>query len=121
MRYRPSLLPGPFISNVASNQFDSIDQHSFSDTCPPSISNQKSVILYVNCPKAKCGTVKKQEPKSPLRIRNDDFERKRRDEILGVVGGFRSEPQTWPYIIALYKNGHFHCGGIIHTEFWVCA
>lgn len=41
--------------------------------------------------------------------------------MVGIVGGIRAEPQKWPFVIALYKNGRFHCGGVIHAESWVIA
>lgn len=66
----------------------------------------------------RCGTVKKSEPKSPLRIINSS-DRNKRNEDGRVVGGIRSEPQKWPYIVAMYRDGSFHCGGVIHTEYWV--
>lgn len=48
----------------------------------------------------KCGMVKKQEPTSPLRIINNS-DRNKRNEDVRVVGGIRSEPQKWPYVIAM--------------------
>lgn len=36
-----------------------------------------------------------------------------------VVGGTDVDPLTWPFIIGMYRDGHFHCGGIIHSELWV--
>lgn len=113
-------LPGPFISYVANRQFASIEElPRLSETCSAA-NGHSSGGVYVKCPPMKCGTVKKYEPKSPLRIRGGAFDRMKRDEdMLGIVGGFRAEPQQWSFIIALYKNGRFHCGGIIHTESWV--
>lgn len=108
-----SLLPGPFISHVSNRRLANAAMMTrFSETCASTV--------YVKCPQTKCGTIKKYEPKSPFANRGRDSNRKKRDEdMLGIVGGFRAEPQQWPFIIALYKNGRFHCGGIIHTESWV--
>lgn len=36
-----------------------------------------------------------------------------------VVGGFDADPLNWPFIIGMYKDGSFHCGGIIQSESWV--
>ncbi len=36
-----------------------------------------------------------------------------------VVGGTFSEPGKWPWLVAVYKNGNFHCGGAILDEIWV--
>lgn len=66
-----------------------------------------------------CGIVRKSVFNAPkLRIRGEN-ERKKRDEILRIVGGDRSGPHNWPYVVALYKDGRFHCGGTIINEQWV--
>ncbi|KAI5750266.1 hypothetical protein M8J76_014210 [Diaphorina citri] len=42
--------------------------------------------------------------------------------ILGsgrVVGGKKSELGAWPWLIALYRDGFFHCGGVVLDESWV--
>nr|CAD7461010.1 unnamed protein product [Timema tahoe] len=36
-----------------------------------------------------------------------------------VVGGQASQPGAWPWIVALYKDGSFHCGGVILNPSWV--
>jgi hypothetical protein len=43
------------------------------------------------------------------------------EPIVGIVGGHNSLPFAWPFIIAINKNGHFHCGGVILTEFWILS
>ncbi|XP_035725274.1 serine protease nudel-like isoform X2 [Vespa mandarinia] len=45
---------------------------------------------------------------------NEEF-----DTILGIVGGRASEPEAWPFLIAMYKDGNFHCGGVILNEYWI--
>lgn len=92
-----------------------------SDTCPPDeTQNQKKVIVRVKCPSMTCG-VQNKDYSLKLRIRDDDNEnrRKKRDEFLRIVGGDRSTAHRWPYIVAIQKNGHFHCGGTIHSPEWV--
>lgn len=116
-----SRLPGPFISHVSNRQFAHIEElPRFSATCS-SASGQSGGGVYVKCPRANCGTVKKPEPKLPLRIRGAIDRNERDENILGIVGGLRAEPHQWPFIVALFKNGRFHCGGTIHTESWVIA
>ncbi|KAI4503887.1 hypothetical protein M0802_001290 [Mischocyttarus mexicanus] len=39
--------------------------------------------------------------------------------IVGIVGGRASEPEAYPYLIAMYKDGYFHCGGVILNEYWI--
>lgn len=42
------------------------------------------------------------------------------DTIIGsqsrVVGGRASQPKAWPFLVAIYKDGNFHCGGVILSE-----
>lgn len=33
-----------------------------------------------------------------------------------VVGGRASQPRAWPFLVAIYKDGNFHCGGVILSE-----
>ncbi|KOX71108.1 Serine protease nudel [Melipona quadrifasciata] len=45
------------------------------------------------------------------------------DDIVGsqlrVVGGRASHPKAWPFLVAVYKEGIFYCGGVILSELWV--
>lgn len=44
------------------------------------------------------------------------------DAILGnsrVVGGKPTQPESWPWIVSIYRNGVFHCGGVLINEFWI--
>lgn len=125
--FRPTIsfrtvdMAGPFISRSRTAHVARVDEVPlFRDSCSAKDSNQ-NFIMHVKCSAASCGTVKKEEPKLQLRIRNFDREKRYTDEddMLGVVGGTTSEPKRWPYVVALYKNGRFHCGGIIHNEYWV--
>lgn len=36
-----------------------------------------------------------------------------------VVGGTPSQPAAWPWLVSIYKNGIFHCGGVLINELWV--
>ena len=42
-----------------------------------------------------------------------------KDFIPKVVGGRISEPGKWPWLVAILKNGNFHCGGVILDENWI--
>ncbi|XP_014224565.1 serine protease nudel-like [Trichogramma pretiosum] len=41
------------------------------------------------------------------------------DPVLGIVGGHDSYPRAWPFIVAMSKNGRFHCGGAILSAYWI--
>ncbi|XP_015603565.1 serine protease nudel [Cephus cinctus] len=36
-----------------------------------------------------------------------------------IVGGRASQPRAWPFLVAIYTDGSFHCGGTILTEHWI--
>ncbi|VEN60340.1 unnamed protein product [Callosobruchus maculatus] len=38
---------------------------------------------------------------------------------LRVVGGKPSQPAAWPWLVSIYKNGVFHCGGVLINEEWI--
>ncbi|XP_064071521.1 serine protease nudel isoform X2 [Vanessa tameamea] len=38
-----------------------------------------------------------------------------------VVGGKPSQPAAWPWMVALYRDGVFHCGGVIINQNWVMS
>ncbi|XP_068631440.1 serine protease nudel [Battus philenor] len=38
-----------------------------------------------------------------------------------VVGGKPSQPAAWPWVAALYRDGMFHCGGVILNQHWVMS
>lgn len=46
--------------------------------------------------------------------------RKKRTESR-VVGGKPSQPAAWPWVVALYRDGLFHCGGVIINQNWIMS
>ncbi|KAK9505602.1 hypothetical protein O3M35_009614 [Rhynocoris fuscipes] len=56
---------------------------------------------------------------SNYRTKREDkvnVKRKREYDTNGrVVGGKKSKPGEWPWLIALFRDGRFHCGGVILT------
>ncbi|XP_041970500.1 serine protease nudel [Aricia agestis] len=38
-----------------------------------------------------------------------------------VVGGRPSQPAAWPWAVALYRDGVFHCGGVIVNQNWIMS
>ncbi|CAH2232285.1 jg25452 [Pararge aegeria aegeria] len=48
------------------------------------------------------------------------FDESRRKRAEGrVVGGKPSQPTAWPWTVALYRDGMFHCGGVIINQNWI--
>lgn len=76
------------------------------------VCDQRSVV-QVKCPEPECGTrIFKRRPREdrPLAKRSGD---KR------VVGGKPSKPGSWPFLVALFRDGNFHCGGTLLLDNWV--
>lgn len=88
--------------------------------------------VYVECPQPICGM--RKITKNPYRTEEvdtsaEDMARNVRsvtenvtDSLLGdvrVVGGKPSQPAAWPWIVSLYRNGVFHCGGAILNPSWI--
>ncbi|XP_066138197.1 uncharacterized protein ndl [Euwallacea fornicatus] len=44
---------------------------------------------------------------------------KRRHTDSRVVGGKPSQPSAWPWLVSIYKNGVFHCAGVLINELWI--
>lgn len=57
------------------------------------------------------------DPKESEKKNQDD------DAFVGlqsrVVGGRTSQPTAWPSLVAIYRDGNFHCGGVIISESYV--
>lgn len=132
--YLNAALPGQYVQPAASGA-PAIDLADpvFSDHCSIAGTN---VILHVKCPPMQCGrTTELETVKSLLRIRQsgEDKEtgdkkryeggrRPRRsaaDEEVRIVGGESSGPLNWPFVVAIYQDGSFHCGGVIYTNTWI--
>jgi len=45
--------------------------------------------------------------------------RKKRMETGRVVGGRESNPNAWPWAVALYRDGLFHCGATLLDHDWI--
>lgn len=112
---------GPFVNAKSENT----DDLSIVPSCD--IEGQHAGLSVV-CPMAKCGSNYRVSQHLELRVRSHasegmDERRGRQsvgdDAVLGIVGGSQCMPEEWPYIVAIYKDGNFHCGGVIHDNFWV--
>ncbi|KAK2585023.1 hypothetical protein KPH14_008548 [Odynerus spinipes] len=107
---------GPY-STIINNKIQ------ISDSCT-------TTATYVKCPPYPCGLTLQSQGDRTYRQEKDHAQTAKEsteqvngqnstDAILGVVGGRASEPAAWPFLIAIYKDGHFHCGGVILNENWV--
>ncbi|CAK9811280.1 Serine protease nudel [Anthophora plagiata] len=106
-----------------------------------------NTAVFVRCPRFPCGTrvlshedslqpvVLEKENQNPLQAFDEfpwmftDVGRNNRNKIseqddmvasqLRIVGGRASQPKAWPFLVAIYKDGNFYCGGVILNELWV--
>lgn len=135
--YRSGSLPSQFIQPASHHSNIDLSDPVFSDHC--SIGNNPNTILHVSCPSARCGLQYEGALKSPLRVLQDGEEliggtveenkmqpissRLRRPRVAGekIVGGEPCAPMQWPYVVGMYRDGSFHCGGIIQNELWIIS
>ncbi|XP_017777496.1 PREDICTED: serine protease nudel-like [Nicrophorus vespilloides] len=89
--------------------------------------------VYVECPQPTCGMrsvtmnpYRQEEVDTsaeeiaarfrPARALNES------ETIVGdgrVVGGRACQPAAWPWVVSIYKNGAFHCGGVLISDTWL--
>ncbi|XP_056642016.1 serine protease nudel-like [Diorhabda sublineata] len=112
---------GPFI-NILPNK-----EISIVNVCV------KDRAAFVECPALYCGMrlttrnpYRKQEVDTSAEQMLNELERfsimrkknlKRSDSR--VVGGKPSQPTAWPWLVSIYRNGIFHCGGVLIHESWI--
>lgn len=125
--YITGALPGPYASMSTLNKVVTGEEVHLSQTCEP-FHHQQAQIVRARCPPMKCGIRQHMQSDQRferiLRIRTDDSDeedtaRQKRNDMLRIVGGDRSLPHEWPFVVAIFENGRFICGGTIHTADWV--
>ncbi|XP_058457030.1 serine protease nudel [Malaya genurostris] len=106
-------LPGPFIQ--ASTKSQHVFQPHFTEGC-------NGVFNFVKCPQPKCGTSKLSEfPSARIKIRSKRNATGEMVESVRIVGGSNAEPAAFPFIVAIFRDGKFHCGGSIFNEHWIIS
>ncbi|KAF5286324.1 hypothetical protein FQA39_LY04222 [Lamprigera yunnana] len=122
------LVPIPF---VYQGKFASLTKNGINivDFC------ENNAAIFVECPPLLCGIRLKErnlfrgeevDTSAEEIVRHTqelpDINHNMSDAILGsgrVVGGIPSQPKAWPWIVSVYRNGVFHCGGALINEFWI--
>lgn len=108
---------GPYISIDKNNQITLL-------------SSCKHQGIHVECAPETCGIrseLKFNKNIDPDRLRRSPYVKSLnnvttrfvRSKDPRVVGGIASNPGAWPWLIALYQDGIFHCGGVILSDQWV--
>ncbi|XP_017468639.1 PREDICTED: serine protease nudel [Rhagoletis zephyria] len=119
-------LPGPFIEPTL------VGQAHFPQSCQQrdSDDNLLDQAAYVTCSPTECGKLKKKV-KTPFRRKRSrallpEMQKVKEEEQPEVsngriVGGSYSKAMQWPFVVAIYRDGKFHCGGTIYSENWIIS
>ncbi|XP_011186210.3 serine protease nudel [Zeugodacus cucurbitae] len=123
--FREITLSGPFIEPTL------VGQAHFPQSCQQRDAQDNLVdqAAYVNCSTTKCGLVKKKilttfrrKRSRALTVSQTMKIQQQRDVFNGrIVGGSYSAPMQWPFVVAIYRDGKFHCGGTIYSENWILS
>ncbi|XP_053955273.1 serine protease nudel isoform X2 [Anastrepha ludens] len=125
--FREIVLHRPFIEPTL------IGQVHFPSSCQQQDAHDKLIdkAAYVTCSQTKCGSVKKKI-KTPFRrkrskrnLLSDRRKVKNPQQLEAsngrIVGGRFSTPMQWPFVVAVYRDGKFHCAGTIYSERWIIS
>lgn len=115
-------IPGPFIQPNIDQRDVIIDSDPiFTDTCQlAKFSQDENQMIFVECPPPACGVSKKIEIMvNPGMREKGNTSNIDVDPEARIVGGDDAKPMEYPFIVAIYKDGNFHCGGSIYNENWI--
>lgn len=112
-------VPGPFLQPNNSPNGPPV----FTDHCKLEKEDNEADnhAVFVKCPPPLCGSSKLRDLghidiELGPRGRNSDNETVADARI---VGGVDAEAMEFPFIVSIYKDGNFHCGGSIFNEHWI--
>lgn len=115
-------LSGPFIQPNINQQNQVIDSDpTFTETCQLGkfVSNDENHVMFVKCPSPACGSSKLSEQAASSTREAVENQRNERDMEERIVGGVDAKSMEFPFIVLLYKDGHFHCGASIYNEHFI--
>lgn len=111
---KPIQMPGPFINLLKPAHLITPE---FNDTC--FVTNDKIVSTYITCPPVKCGTESSYVERHTRHTEVNANELTNENENVKIVGGNNANSRSWPYVVAIFRNGVFLCGGTIFNEYWI--
>jgi hypothetical protein len=112
-------IPGPFIQpNVDQENHVIVTNPTFTDSCQldKMLRRDENHVMFVKCSQPQCGSSKLFELAPTTREEKNNSTRKTRDAEQRIVGGIDAKSMEFPFIVAIYKDGNFHCGGSIYNE-----
>ncbi|XP_070070501.1 serine protease nudel [Drosophila takahashii] len=116
--FRTLTLQGPFIEPSLHAGVH------FAQACHGRNSHDSLVdhVAFVKCPPMQCGVpTKNLKTEHSKKVKRAVAESK---EIVGdgrIVGGIYTSALHWPFVVAIYRDGKFHCGGTIFSERWIIS
>ncbi|KAG5666387.1 hypothetical protein PVAND_014416 [Polypedilum vanderplanki] len=109
---------GPFIQ-PGDNE---AEHPEFSDFCQLSGTSldreSENNLIHVKCIQPKCG-ISKNFQKLETEIEKRNVDQNMQVQEARIVGGVTARPMEFPFIVAIFKDGKFHCGGSIYNENWI--
>lgn len=102
-------IEGPFISEIDMTP-------TITDNCK--LNTEKNNVIIVRCNKPKCGSSKLLE-KEVVSLSRREKEGEMEVGAVRIVGGIDALPMEFPFMVAIFKDGNFHCGGSIFNENWI--
>lgn len=114
-------LAGPFIQpNINQQNQVIVTDPTFTESCQlGKIFDDENHVMFVKCPLPTCGSSKLFEQTIPREREQKNQTRITRDTEERIVGGVDAKSMEFPFIVAIYKDGHFHCGGSIYNEHFI--
>lgn len=109
---------GPFISIGVNNQITLLSSCKYQGIlveCEPEVCGIRADLKFIK----NIDPDRMKRSSSYSNNLNNVTSRFVRSKDPRVVGGIASNPGAWPWLIALYQDGIFHCGGVILSEQWV--
>lgn len=114
---------GEYLNAVDANEIDIVDscvedRASFVE-CPPLICGMRIKLRNPYRREEVDSSVEDSFLRSSLASSSGSNETQ---EVVGserVVGGKASQPGAWPWVATIYRNGLFHCGGVLINPEWI--
>jgi secreted trypsin-like serine protease len=82
------------------------------------IGMDENSVIYVKCGQPKCG-ISKIDGEKFTRSKRETEDISHEVKAARIVGGSSALPGEFPFIVAIFKDGRFHCGGSIYNERWI--
>ncbi|XP_054156516.1 uncharacterized protein LOC128954924 isoform X2 [Oppia nitens] len=100
------------LTNYKSNEFFKLEPFNNNNRISPSLSMWSSLFERSECLSKRTTYVKCKDFECGVRPVTNGIRRR-------IVGGQSSSQGSWPWQVALYREGEFQCGGVIVADQWL--